>query len=164
VSKILVRFAEDLTIRDDPAGNYYSNLVKMLSLLRNVPSNDEFLKSLGSKFGKNILYNYKKEKNINVWDAGTFEKYMQDMSAILKQDSKWSIAGENIICGQIFTCPLVKDDAQTSSINCTFIKGLYDGWISDALGDKIERIHTMSKTFDSGKTCCEIYVYYYNEK
>jgi hypothetical protein len=162
MSKILVRFAEDLTIRDGPAGNYYLNLLKMLNLLRNVPSNDEFLKSLGSKFGKKIIENYKKDNNIIVWDTGTFVKYMQDMSAILNQDSKWSIVGENIISGKIFTCPLVKDNAQTSNINCTFIKGLYGGWISGVFGDKVESIHTMSKTIDSGKTCCEVYVYYNN--
>jgi hypothetical protein len=162
VSKILVRMAEDLTVRDEPAGNYYSNLVKMLNLLRNVPSNDEFLKSLSSKFGKKIIQNYKKDNNISSWDVSTFEKYMKDMSAILKHESKWSIVGENIIFGQIFTCPLVKDNAQTSNINCTFIKGLYDGWISDAFGDKIERVHTMSKTINSGD-CCEIYVYYNHE-
>lgn len=164
VSKILVRLAEDLTIRDDPTGNYYSNLVKMLNLLRNVPSNDEFLKSLAGKFGRKILQNYKTDNNIITWGAGTFIKYMQDMSAILKQDSKWSIVGENVICGQIITCPLVKGNAQTSIINCTFIKGLYDGWISDALGGKIERIHTMPENIDSGKSCCEIYVYYNHEK
>ena len=80
------------------------------------------------------------------------------MSAILKQDSKWSNVSENIICGKIINCPLVRTDAGINSNNCIFIKSLYDIWISNAFGEQIERVHNVSQKIPSGNESCEIYI------
>ena len=158
IGKILIRMVEDIKTRDEPVADYYRDLLNMLNMLKNVPSNEEFIKSLGSKFGKKIIENYKYKKNISVWDSGTFIKYLQDMSVILKQDSKWSNVSENIILGKIVTCPLVKSDAETNSNNCMFIKALCDEWISYAFGKQIESVHKMSQTISPGNEFCEIYI------
>lgn len=158
IGKILIRMVEDIKIREEPVADYYTDLLNILKMLKNVPSNDEFIRSLGTKFGTNIIENYKSKKNISGWDSGTFKNYLQDMSVILKQDSKWSNVSENIICGKIMKCPLVKTDAQINSNNCMFIKSLYDIWISNAFGDQIERVHNMSQNIPPENESCEIYI------
>jgi len=157
MSKILIRMVDDFQTEEEPATNNTADLLKMLDMLKNVPSNEDFIKSLGSKLGKKLIQNYEKDNKINMWDAGIFVKFMQEMSVIFKQDSKWSIVSENVICGKITSCPLVKND-KFNSANCIFIKGLYDEWISHAFGEQIERVHSMSKTIASGNDFCEIYV------
>ncbi|VVB89449.1 Uncharacterised protein [uncultured archaeon] len=157
MSKILIRMVEDFQAEEDPAANNTAELVKMLDMLKNVPSNEDFIKSLGSKMGKKLIENYEKDKKINIWDSNTFVKYMEEMSVILKQVSNWSVVSENVIYGKITACPLVKGDALNAA-NCTFIKGLYDEWITHAFGEQIERVHSMSKTIASGNDFCEIYV------
>ncbi|MDD5615916.1 MAG: hypothetical protein PHH85_06910 [Candidatus Methanoperedens sp.] len=156
IGKILIRMVEDIKTREEPVADYYTDLFNILKMLKNVPSNDEFIRSLGTRFGTKIIETYKYKKNISEWDAGTFIKYLQDMNDILKQESKWSNVSENIICGKIMNCPLVKMDAQINSNNCMFIKSLYDIWISNAFGEHIERVHNMSQP--SGNESCEIYI------
>lgn len=158
IGKILIRMVEDIKTREEPVADYYTDLLNILKMLKNVPSNEEFIRSLGTKFGNKIIDNYKCKKNISEWDPGTFMKYLQDMSVILKQDSKWSNVSENIICGKIINCPLVKTDAEINSNNCMFIKSLYDIWISNAFGEQIERVHNMSQNIPSGNESCEIYI------
>ncbi len=158
IGKIIIRMVEDIKTREEPVADYYTDLINILKMLKNVPSNEEFIRSLGTKFGNKIIDNYKYKKNISVWDPGTFIKYLQDMSVILKQNSKWSNVSENIISGKIITCPLVKTDAQINSNNCMFIKSLYDIWISNAFGEQIERVHNMSQNIPSGNESCEIYI------
>lgn len=158
IGKILIRMVEDIKTREEPVENYYTDLLNILKMLKNVPSNDEFIRSLGTRFGTKIIENYKNKKNISGWDTGAFIKYLQDMSMILKQDSTWSNVSENIICGKITTCPLAKIDTNISSNNCMFIKSLYDIWISNAFGDQIERVHNMSQNTPPGNEYCEIYI------
>jgi hypothetical protein len=158
IGKILIRMVEDIKTREEPVADYYTDLINILKMLKNVPSNEEFIRSLGTRFGNKIIENYKYKKNISEWDPGTFIKYLQDMSVILKQDSKWSNVSENIICGKIINCPLVKTDVEINSNNCMFIKSLYDIWISNAFGEQIERVHNMSQKIPSGNESCEIYI------
>ncbi len=158
IGRILIRMVDDIKIREGHDINYYADLINMLKILKNVPSNEEFIKSLGNKLGTKIIEDYKSKNNISVWDSRTFLKYMQEMSVILKQDSKWSNVSDNIIFGKIITCPLVRNDAEINNNNCMFIKGLYEEWISNAFGEQIERVHNMSQTIPSGKEYCEIYV------
>lgn len=158
MGKILLRMVEDFKARDESGTDYHKDLLKMLNMLKNVPSNEDFIKSLGGKFGKKIIQDYEKERKIDVWDAAIFLKYMQEMSTVLSQESKWSSVSENVICGKIASCHLAKGDAKNDNINCTFIKGLYDEWISHAFGKQIERVHTMSQTTASENEFCEIYV------
>jgi hypothetical protein len=158
MGKILIRMVEDIKTNEDPVTDYHKDLLKMLNMLKNVPSNEDFIKSLGGKFGKKIIQSYEKDRKISIWDPSIFLKYMQEMSTILSQESKWSSVSENVICGKIATCHLVKGDAKKDNINCTFIKGLYDEWISHAFGKKIEKVHTMSHNASPENESCEIYV------
>ena len=158
IGRILIRMVEDIKTREEPAANYYTDLLNILKMLKNVPSNDEFIRSIGNKFGTKIIENYKYSKKISGWNTGTFMNYLQEMSEILKQDSKWSNVSENIICGKIMNCPLAKTDAQINSNNCMFIQSLYDIWISNAFGDQIERVHNILKSAPSENESCEIYI------
>ena len=164
IGKILIKMVEDIKTREEPVANYYTDLLNILKMLKNVPSNDEFIRSIGNKFGTKIIENYKYNKKISCWDTRTFINYLQEMGDILKQDSKWSNVSENIICGKILNCPLVKMDAQINSNNCMFIQSLYDIWISNAFGDQIERVHNISKNTPIGNESCEIYIALNHEK
>jgi hypothetical protein len=152
VSRILIKIVEDF--KEKPFSNYATEFHKMLDILKNMPSNEEFVKSLGWKFGKKIIQNYESDKRLERWDTNTFVKYMQDMGPIFAQDLKWTIISENVIHGKIISCPLVKADAAFNNMNCTFIKGILDEWISHSLGERTERVHTAAY----GNNCCEIYV------
>ncbi len=121
-------------------------------------SNEELIKSLGCEFGKTMIQNYEKDKKISTWDAEIFVKYMQETGVILKQDSKLEIISKNVIHGKIIVCPLVKDDAKFNNLNCTFIKGMFDGWILHAFGEQAEIVHTMPQITASRRDFCEIYV------
>ncbi len=156
--KILIKMIDELKTIEEPFENYHKDLLKMLDLLKNMPTNDEIIKSLGCEFGKMMIQNYEKDKKIGVWDAETFVRCMKETGMILKQDSKWEIIGKNVIHGKIIACALVKDDAKINNLNCTFIKGMFDGWISHAFGEKIEIVHTIPQLSASGNDFCEIYV------
>src|SRR3989304_8845115 len=133
---ILIKMIDELKTTEGPFENYHKDLLKMLDLLKKRPTNGEIIKSLGSEFGKVMIQNYQKYKKIGAWDAETFVVYMQETGMILKHDSKWEIIGKNVIYGKIVACPLVKDDANINNLNCTFIKGMFDAWISHAFGEK----------------------------
>jgi len=153
VGKILMRMAEGFKL-SEPRVNYRSDLLKMLDMLKNVPSNEDFIKSLGYKFGRRLIQNYEEDKKIQRWDASTFVRYVQEIGTILAMESKWTAVSENVIQGKIIACPLVKEDSEPNLTNCTFIKGIFDGLISHAFGERTERVHTLS----AGEDFCEIYV------
>lgn len=156
VGKILTRMIEDMKPKELPLSDYHTDLLKMLDILRNVPSEEEFIKSFGIKFGRKMIQNYEKDKMIGKWDAIAFAKYLQDTSAILGQDAKWSNVSENVIHGEIIACPLVKDNGDISVTNCMFIKGIFNGWVSHAFGDPSKMVY---KNQASGKgNTCEIYI------
>lgn len=153
IGGILIRMVEDFD-SGEPLTSYHADLLRMLDLLKNVPSNEEFIKSLGGKFGKRMIQNYEKDIKIEKWDPVAFARYVQEMGIILAQDSKWTNVGNNVIHGKIITCPLVKADNKFDTANCTFIKGIFEEWISHAFGERTQLVHTLSY----GKDCCEIYV------
>ncbi len=154
VGKILIKIIEDFKPVEEPIENHHKDIIRMLDMLKNVPSNEEFIKSLGRKFGKRMIQTYEKDKKIDKWDAQSFIKCMQDMSVIFNQESKWEIVSENVIYGKISTCPLIKGEEKINSMNCTFIKGIFDEWISHVFGEQVERVHAMPTAFDF----CEAYV------
>jgi hypothetical protein len=156
--KIVIKMIDELKITEEPFENYHKDLLKMFDLLKNMPPNDEMIKSLGCEFGKMMIQNYEKDKKIGVWDTETFIGYMQETGVILKQNSKWETIGKNVIHGKIIACPLVKDDDKFNNLNCTFIKGMFDGWISHAFGEQIEILHSAPQTTTNGNGFCEIYV------
>jgi len=156
--KILIKMIEELKTTEGLFENYHKDLLKMLDLLKNMPTNEDIIKSLGIEFGKMMMQNYEKDKKIGAWDTETFVMYMQKTGMILKQNSKWEIISKNVIYGKIIACPLVKDDDKFNNLNCTFIKGMFDGWISHAFGEQIEILHTTPQTTTTGNGFCEIYV------
>ena len=156
--KILIKMIDELKTTEEPFENYHKDLLKMLDLLKNMPTNEEMIKSLGCDFGEMMIQNYEKDKKIDVWDAETLIRYMQETGVILKQNSKWEIISKNVIHGKIIACPLVKDDDKFNNLNCAFIKGMFDGWISHAFGEQIEILHTTPQTTTTGNGFCEIYV------
>ncbi len=156
--KILIKMIDELKNTKEPFENYHKDLLKMLDLLKNMPTNEEIIKSLGCDFGKMMIQNYEKDKKIGAWDAETFVRYMQETDMIIKQDSKWEIISKNVIYGKIVACTLVKEDVKFNNLNCTFIRGMFDGWISHAFGEQAEIVHTMPQITTSGSDFCEIYV------
>jgi hypothetical protein len=152
--KILMRMAEGFKTKEESLASYYADLQKMLDMLKNVPSNEEFVKSLGGKFGKKIIQKYEKDKKIERWNATVFVSYVQEIGAIFKAESKWTKISENVIHGKIITCPLVKDEGKLNITNCTFIKGIFDEWALHAFGEGTERVHTLAHE----NNCCEIYI------
>ncbi len=157
-SKILIKMIDELKTKEEPFENYHKDLLKMLDLLKNMPTNEEMINSLGCEFGKMMIQNYEKDKKIGVWDTEAFIRYMQETSVILKQNSKWEIISKNVIHGKIIACPLVKHDDKFNNLNCIFLKGIFDGWISHVFGEQIEILHAMPQTTTTGNGFCEIYV------
>lgn len=153
VGKILTRMIEDLKPKEAPLANYHTDLLKMLDMLKNVPSDEEFIKSFGSKFGKKMIQNYETDKKIDKWDAGAFIKYLQETNAILGQDANWANISENVIHGEIRACRLVNGNGNTGITNCMFIKGIFNGWVSHAFGDLSKTVYE-----SQGKNPCEIYI------
>ncbi len=84
--KILMKMIDELKNTKEPFENYHKDLLNMLDLLKNMPTNEDIIKSLGCDFGKMMIQNYEKEKKISVWDAETFIRYMQETGVILKQN------------------------------------------------------------------------------
>lgn len=155
--RILIRMMDKFKNTKEPVENYHTELMKMLDMLRNMPANEELIVSLGSEFGRMIIENYEKDNNISKWDEDTFLRYLQGTSSILKHDSTWQIIGRNVIHGKINSCSLAKSDGKINNLNCTFIKGMFDVWISHALGEETEIVHAMP-SIESGNDLWEIYV------
>lgn len=153
MGKILIRMAEGFKANEARV-SCRTDLLKMLDMIKNLPSNEDFIKSLGYKFGRKLIQNYEEDKKIERWDSSTFTRYIQEIGAILAMESKWTTVSENVIQGKIITCSLVKEDSELNLTNCTFIKGIFDGLISHAFGERTERVHTLA----SGNDFCEIYV------
>lgn len=156
--RIFIRLMEDLKTMEISLNDYHKHLPKMLDVLKNMPFDEKLITSLGCKFGKMIIQKYEEDKAIEKWDASTFVKYVQEMNAILKQDSKWDIISENVIQGKIFNCHMAKDDDKFNITNCTFIKGIVEGSMLHAFGDQSERIHKRQTGAATENNFCEIYV------
>lgn len=153
VGKILTRMIEDLKPKEEPLANYHTDLLKMLDMLKNVPPDEEFIRSFGSKFGKKMIQNYEIDKKVGKWDAGSFIRYLQETNGVLGQDAKWANVSENVIHGEIRACHLVNDNGGAGATNCMFIKGILNGWVSHAFGDPSKMVYE-----SQGKTPCEIYI------
>lgn len=156
--RILIKMIDEIKTGGDYTISYHANLLKTLDMLKNMPANEEFVKSLGCKFGKNMISAYEKDKNIKTWDGESFVRYLQDAGAILKQDLKCELIGENVIHGKIFTCPLVKCDGRFDTLNCIVIKGMLEGAIMHAFGEQVEIIYATPQPSADGSDFCEIYV------
>jgi len=156
--KILIKMIDELKTRGEDTTDFHKNLLKTLDMLKNMPTNEEFVKSLGCRFGKKMIQNYEKDKKISTWDAGTFIRYLQEIAAILKQDAKWENIGESVIYGKIFTCPLVKCDAKFDALSCMFTKGMLEGATLHAFGEEVEIVHTGQQSAASAGDICEIYI------
>lgn len=155
--KILIKMID--TMKKSGAGyeKYHADLLKMLDMLKNMPSNEELIRSLGWKFGIMIIENYQKNEKISTWDEETFLAYMRETSAILKIDSTWEIISKNAIYGRVRSFPWAENDTRINNLNCTFIKGMFQGWVSHAFGEETEIIITMPSK-DSGNDFSEIYI------
>lgn len=156
-AKILIKMIDTLRNSEARFEKYHSDLLKMLDILKNMPSNEEPIRSLGWKFGIMIIENYQKYKNISIWDEETFIAFMKETSAILKMDSTWEILGKNAIYGRISRFPWEKNDTSKNITNCTFLKGMFQGWVSHAFGEETEIVFTMPSK-DSGNDLSEIYI------
>ena len=153
--KILIKMIGELRTTEGEFENYHLELLKMLDMLKNMPSNEELIKSLGGEFGKMIIQNHERNKKISSWDEGTFIKYMQETGAILHHDSMWEMIGKNVIHGKIAARSSAKSDIMINNFNYTFIKGMFDGWISHSFGEQAEVVHTMP---EAGNEFWEIYI------
>lgn len=158
MGNILIRMAEDIKVKEEQHSNYHSDLIKMLEMLKNVPSNQDFIRALSGRFGIKIIQNYESEKKIRSWDAGTFVDYMHEMKSLLEQESSWSLISENVVSGKVMKCPMVKHNSTFETVNCTFIKGMIDEWVSRAFGDHVDKVYKTSQDGASGNDFCEIYV------
>jgi hypothetical protein len=156
-SKILIKMIDTLRHSGGQSENYHADLLKMLEMLKNMPSNEEVIRSLGRKFGIMIIENYEKSKKVTTWDGVTFLTYMKETSAVLKMDSMWEIMGKNVIYGKINTFSWAKSDIKINNLNLMFINGMFQGWISHAFGEEKEIIHTMPST-ESGNDFSEIII------
>jgi hypothetical protein len=155
--KILIKMIDTMRNSDVQFEKYHADLLKMLDMLRNMPSNEELIKSLGWKFGIMIIENYRKYKNISTWDEETFITYMKETTTILKMESTWEIISKSAIYGRIDRFPWEKNDNGTNNLNCTFIRGMFQGWVSHAFGEETEIVLTMPSK-DSGNDFSEIYI------
>ncbi|MCX9026402.1 MAG: hypothetical protein OIN85_09945 [Candidatus Methanoperedens sp.] len=154
--KILIKMIDTMRNSKVEFEKYHSDLLKMLDMLKNMPSNEELIRSLGYKFGRMIIENYQKSKNISTWDEETFITYLKEISTALKIDSTWEIISKNAIYGRIDRFPWA-NDIRTGDLNRMFIKGMFHGWISHAFGGETEIILT-TPSKDSGNDFCEMYL------
>lgn len=155
--KILIKMIDTMRNSDVKFGKYHADFMKMLDMLKNMPSNEELIRSLGWKFGIIIIENYQKYKKISTWDEEIFITYMKETSAILKMDSTWEIINKNAIYGRIRSFPWEENDTRINNHNCTFIKGMFQGWVSHAFNIETEIILTMPSE-DPGNDFSEIYI------
>ncbi len=156
VGKIITTMIDDIKPKNQKLSDYQADLVKMLKILKNVPSEEEFIKSFGSKFGKKMIQNYENDKKIDNWDACTFLKYLQETGVILGQGSRWENVSENVIHGEIIPSSMVKDDSDSGVTSSMFINGIFNGWVSHAFGDPSKIVY---KNTAEGENCsCEIYI------
>ena len=151
--RILVKLIEDLKTKDFK--DYQSCLQKILDVLRNMQFNEKLISSFGHKCGEAVMQKYEEDKSIEKWDVGNFVKYMQELSAIFKQDAKWEIFSEKIIQGKILKCELAQNGDKFNVINCTFMKGIVEASIIHSFGEKAEIIHKIHK---GENDVCHIYV------
>jgi hypothetical protein len=156
-AKILIKMIDTLRNSEVQSEKYHSDLLKMLDMLKNMPSNEDIIRSLGWKFGIMIIENYQKYKKVNTWDEETLITFMKETSAVLKIDSTWEILGKNAIYGRISRFPWEKNNSSKNILNCTFLKGMFQGWVSHAFGEETEIVLTMPSK-DSGNDLSEIYI------
>ena len=155
--KILIKMIDTMRNSDVQFDKYHSDLLKMLDMLKNMPSNEELIRSLGWKFGIVIIESYQKSKKISNWDEETFITYMKETSALLKMDSTWEIINKNAIYGRISRFPWAENDNRINNLNYTFVKGMFQGWVSHAFGEETEIVFTMPSK-DPGNDFSEIYI------
>ncbi len=154
VAKIIISMLENLETKEISFPDFNTYLMKMLELVKKVSSEDELIK-LGCECGKLMIRIYEKEKKVSRWDERRFIEYAQEASAVLLQDAEWELISENVIHGKIITCPLARNNNDFNIINCRFIKGIYNGWVSHVFGEKItQNVHTEGER----NNFCEIYV------
>ncbi|MCE8429082.1 MAG: hypothetical protein J5U19_11915 [Candidatus Methanoperedens sp.] len=156
-AKILVKMIDTMRNSELQFEKYHADILKMLDMLKNMPSNEEIIRSMGWKFGIMIIENYQKYKKVSTWDEETFIAYMKETSSILKMDSTWEIISKNAIYGRIRSFPWVENDTRINNLNRTFIKGMFQGWVSHAFGEETEVVLTMPAK-DSGNDFSEIYI------
>lgn len=154
--RIFIKLMEELKTKEFK--DYSRHLPKMLDVLKNMPFDEKLIASLGHKFGGMVTQKYEEDKAVEKWDVGMFVKYVQELNTILKQDSRWEIFSENIIQGKIYTCPLVKNEDKFNIINCTLIKGIIEGSIMHAFGNRSERIYKTSTVAAGENGFCSVYV------
>lgn len=155
-AKIIIKMIDTLRNSEVRFEKYHSDLLKMLDIIKNMPSNEEPIRSLGWKFGIMIIENYQKYKNISTWDEETFITFMKETSTILKMDSTWEIISKNAIYGRISRFPWEKNDTRINNLYYyTFLKGMFQGWVSHAFGEEI--VLTMPFK-DSGNEFSEIFI------
>lgn len=158
VGRILIKLMEDLKLKEISLADYHKHLPKMLDVLKDMPFDEKLITSLGCRLGEIMIQKYGKDNAVEKWDAGTFVRYVQEMNAILKQDSKWDIISENVIQGKIFNCNMAKGDDKFDIADCTFIRGIIEGSILHAFGEQSERIHKRYSGASAENDFCEIYV------
>jgi len=155
--KILIKMIDTMRNSKVHFEKYHSDLLKMLDMLKNMPSNEELIRSLGWKFGMMIIENYQKEKKISTWNEETLITYIKETSTILQIDSTWEIISRNAIYGRINRFPWANNDTRINNLNCMFINGMFQGWISHAFGKETEIVFTRP-SIDSGNDFSEIYI------
>lgn len=155
--KILIKMIDTMRKSGADFDKYHADLLKMLDMLKNMPSNEELIRSLGWKFGKMIIENYQKNEKVSAWDEETFIIYMKETSATLRMDSTWEIINNKAIYGTINRFPWSKNDMGINNLNCTFIKGMFQGWVSHAFGEETEIFFSMPSK-DPGNNLSEIYI------
>ena len=152
IIRIFIRMLENIKTEKVSFSDFNTYLMRMMELVKKVSSEEEIAK-LGCKCGKIMIQIYEKEKNVNRWDVRKFIEYAQEASTILSQDTEWNIISQNVVHGRIITCPLARNN---NTINCEFIKGIFDGWIYHVFGEKrTHNIHTPASEKDS---FCETYI------
>ncbi|MCX9085112.1 MAG: hypothetical protein OIN87_09985 [Candidatus Methanoperedens sp.] len=160
-NKILVKLISDLRYEEGSTRNYSDDLQKMLTLLRNMPFNEDIIKSLGSQFGKTMIQNYEKDRKIDIWDAQIFIKYLKETCVILDIDLNIDVISKNTIYAKIMTSSHGIDiaksihDARSNDPNCIFLNGIFGGWISHAFGENTEIVQTTSQEPGSGNEYCD---------
>lgn len=155
--KILIKMIDTMRNSRMQFEKYHADLLKMLDLLKNMPSNEELIRSLGWKFGMMIIENYEKNKEAGTWNEEKFITYIKEITTVLKMDSTWEIISKHAIYGRISKFPWAENDTGTNDLNFMFIRGMFLGWISHAFGEDAEMILTIPSK-DSGNDFSEIYI------
>lgn len=156
VDKIFVKIMEELKTDNSPLADFHTHILKILNVLDSMSYDETFTKAQGIEIGKILIQQYEKSKVIDKWNANAFAEYLQEASAVLKQDSKWEVVGENMIHGRISACPLARANGDVNITNCAFIEGLFEGYLLHAFNERPDRIYRERSQINN--KVCEIYV------